>query len=210
MEEYILSFMDQYGYIGVMLLIMAENIFPPIPSEVILTFAGFMTTKGEMTLWGVVIASTVGAVLGALILYLLGSIFDRKTWEKIITKYGKYLRLKTEDIEKAENWFEKHGNKTVFFCRFIPLIRSLISIPAGMAKMKITHFILLTTAGTLIWNTVLIYLGSRIGEQWEEIVAYMDIYSNAAYTVIAIVGISVIVWFYKKRIKGTIAKNKTK
>lgn len=201
MEQYILDIMNDYGYIGVLLLIMAENLFPPIPSEVILTFAGFMTAKGEMTIVGVVIASTVGAVVGALLLYWLGTIFDKKTWGKIIGKYGKILRLKEEDIDKAEAWFDKHGAKTVFFCRFIPLIRSLISIPAGMAKMNIWSFISLTTLGTLIWNTVLIYLGSRIGENWESIVYYMDIYSNIVYACIAIAFVAVCVWFYKKRIK---------
>ena len=201
MEDMIFNIMNDYGYIGVFFLIMIENIFPPIPSEVILTFAGFMTAKGELKILMVILASTLGSVIGAVVLYYLGSIFDKETWGKIVDKYGKWLRLKREDIDKSQEWFDNHGNKTVFFCRFIPLIRSLISIPAGMAKMSMKVFLLLTTLGSLIWNTVLIYLGSSIGDNWEVIVEYMDVYSNVAYALIAIVFLTVCYLFYKKRIK---------
>ncbi|SFH69910.1 DedA family protein [Pisciglobus halotolerans] len=194
--------MEQFGYFGVAFLIMIENIFPPIPSEVILTFGGFMTTHTSLNITGMVLASTVGAVLGALILYFIGRLLDISRLEKIIDRYGKFLRLTKEDLYKADAWFERYNVWTVFFCRFIPLIRSLISIPAGMSDMSLGLFLVFTTIGTLIWNTILIYLGSIVGAQWETIVHYMDIYSNIAYAIIALAIILVAVW-YIRRVKKT-------
>ena len=156
MESWITSVMEQFGYFGIALLILVENVFPPIPSEVILTFGGFMTTKSELSIFGVVVASTIGSVGGAVILYWIGRILNVERLERIIEKWGKYLRLTKEDVRKADAWFDKYGPWTVFFCRFIPLIRSLISIPAGMSGMNQWLFLVLTTLGTLIWNLVLV------------------------------------------------------
>lgn len=191
--------MEQFGYFGVAFLILIENLFPPIPSEVILTFGGFMTTSTELNIPWMIVAATVGAVGGAAILYGLGTLLDVERLDKIVDKYGNILRITHEDIHKADSWFDRYGFWTVFFCRFVPLIRSLISLPAGMANMNFGLFLLFTTIGTLIWNTVLIYLGAVVGSQWESIVHYMDIYSNIAYVIIAIIGISVIIWYISKR-----------
>lgn len=191
--------MEQFGYFGVAFLILIENLFPPIPSEVILTFGGFMTTSTELNIPWMIVAATVGAVGGAAILYGLGTLLDVERLGKIVDKYGNILRITHEDIHKADSWFDRYGFWTVFFCRFVPLIRSLISLPAGMANMNFGLFLLFTTIGTLIWNTVLIYLGAVVGSQWESIVHYMDIYSNIAYVIIAIIGISVIIWYISKR-----------
>lgn len=191
--------MEQFGYFGVAFLILIENLFPPIPSEVILTFGGFMTTSTELNIPWMIVAATVGAVGGAAILYGVGTLLDVERLEKIIDKYGNILRITHEDIHKADSWFDRYGFWTVFFCRFVPLIRSLISLPAGMANMNFGLFLLFTTIGTLIWNTVLIYLGAAVGSQWETIVHYMDIYSNIAYVIIAIIGIAVIIWYIRKR-----------
>ncbi|MGK9045577.1 DedA family protein [Mammaliicoccus vitulinus] len=199
MESWITSVMEQFGYVGIALLILLENVFPPIPSEVILTFGGFMTTKSELTIIGVVIASTIGSVVGAVILYWIGRILNVDRIERIIEKWGKYLRLTKEDVRKADAWFDKYGPWTVFFCRFIPLIRSLISVPAGMSGMNQWLFLLLTTLGTLIWNLVLVIVGAKVGDNWHQIVNYMDIYSNIMYAVIAIGIIVFIVWFIKRK-----------
>ncbi|QFF97537.1 DedA family protein [Psychrobacillus glaciei] len=199
MEAWITDWLSQFGYLGVFLLILIENIFPPIPSEVILTLGGFMTTTTTMTRLGIVIASTAGSVGGAAILYGIGSLLDVNRLEKIVQKYGKLLRLTTKDIQKANVWFEKYGVWAVFFGRLVPLVRSLISIPAGMSKMGFGLFLLFTTLGTLIWNTVLVSVGAAVGENWDEIVAYMDIYSNAVYIILAIIGIIFLVWYFKKR-----------
>ena len=166
MENWITSVMEQFGYIGVFFLIMLENLFPPIPSEVILTFGGFMTTQTDLTVFGVIVASTLGSVAGAIILYGIGAIVGIERIERFVDKWGKFLRLTSKDVHKANTWFEKYEVWTVFFCRFIPLIRSLISLPAGMAKMKFWIFLLLTTLGTLIWNMVLVNIGAAVGESW--------------------------------------------
>lgn len=199
MEAWIQGIMEQFGYIGVAFLIMIENVFPPIPSEVILTFGGFMTTSTSLTIFGMIIASTFGAVIGAVVLYGIGLLLDVERLEKIVDRWGHILRLTREDIHKADNWFDKYGMWTVFFCRFIPLIRSLISIPAGMSNMNFGIFLALTTTGTLIWNTILIYLGAAVGSQWEVIVHYMDIYSHIAYAIIAIAVLAFIIWFFKRK-----------
>ncbi|WP_075618538.1 DedA family protein [Paenisporosarcina indica] len=199
MENWIIDIMGQYGYFGIFLLIMLENIFPPIPSEVILTFGGYMTTRTDMTPIGVILVSTAGSVAGAIILYWIGNLLDVKRLEKIVDRWGKVLRLTKKDIHKADRWFEKYGIWTVLFCRLIPLIRSLISIPAGMAKMKFGLFLLFTTVGTLIWNTILVSVGAAVGDNWESIVSVMDVYSNFAYALIAIAGIAVIIWYLRFR-----------
>ena len=198
--------MEQFGYIGVAFLIMIENLFPPIPSEVILTFGGFMTTNTSLSIIGMIIASTIGAVVGAAILYGVGTLLDVERLEKIVDKYGNVLRITKDDIHKADSWFDRHGVWTVFFCRFVPLIRSLISLPAGMANMSFGLFMLFTTLGTVIWNTVLIYLGAAVGSQWETIVAYMDIYSNVAYVLLAILLVAAIIWYIRKRKQTAKAK----
>ncbi|MBE3102755.1 MAG: DedA family protein, partial [Bacilli bacterium] len=164
MENWITDIMSQYGYVGIFLLIMLENIFPPIPSEVILTFGGYMTTQSDMTVIGVILISTAGSVAGAVILYGIGLQMDVKRLEKIVDRYGRVLRLTKNDIHKADTWFDKYGIWTVLFCRLIPLIRSLISIPAGMSNMKFGLFLLFTTLGTLIWNTILVSVGAAVGD----------------------------------------------
>ena len=167
--------MDQFGYWGIMLLIAVENLFPPIPSEVILTFGGFMTTYTSLNVAGVIVVSTLGSLIGAIALYGIGRIFNKERLMKIVSgRVGKVLRLKAQDVESAESWFERRGNGAVFLCRFVPIVRSLISIPAGMSEMRIAPFMLYTAAGSFIWNTVLVVIGSIVGENWESVVAKMD------------------------------------
>lgn len=199
MEEWLTQIMNDYGYIGVMFLIALENIFPPIPSEVILTFGGFMTTISALNVPGVVFAATAGSVLGAIVLYVIGLQLDVERLEKIVDRWGHILRITKEDIHKADAWFDKYGPWAVFLCRFVPLIRSLISIPAGMSNMNVGVFLLFTTLGTLIWNVVLVNLGASVGESWEDIVAFMDIYSNIIYVILVILVIILAFLYIKKR-----------
>ncbi len=198
MEGWITDIMEQFGYIGVFLLICLENIFPPIPSEVILTFGGFMTTKTNLTVLGVIIWATAGSVAGAIILYGIGRIVDIEKLEYIVGRWGHILRIKQEDVRKADRWFQKYGYWTVFFCRMVPLIRSLISIPAGMSHMNFPLFLFFTTIGTIIWNSVLVALGALLGESWEIVVYYLDIYSNIVYLLIALSVVAVIVYFFQR------------
>lgn len=199
MQEWIINFMNQFGYLGIALLIAVENIFPPIPSELILTFGGFMTTYTSMNIWLVVLFATIGSVAGAIVLYSIGRLVSVEKLEWIIGKWGRVLGLKKEDVKRAEKWFIRRGNSTIFFCRFIPLVRSLISIPAGMARMRRGKFLLYTTFGTAIWNMVLVCLGAFAGAGWERIVKYTDIYSYIAVTVLGGIGILFVIWILKKR-----------
>ena len=202
MEEFILSMMNQFGYIGVFLLIAIENIFPPIPSEVILLFGGFMTTYSELNIVLMIIFATLGSLIGAIVLYYIGKILNKERLKKIIDgKIGKILRLKNSDIDKADEWFDKKGNKTVFFCRFIPIVRSLISIPAGMSEMPLGKFFLYTTTGSLIWNTVLIIIGAIVGEKWESILNIFDTYSNIVLVLLVIIFIVGVYVFYHTKNK---------
>ena len=175
MEQFVISIMNQYGYFGIFFLIFVENIFPPIPSEVVLLFGGFMTTYSKLSVPFMVLFSTLGSVAGAIVLYYIGKILNKDRLKKIVAgKIGKVLRLKVNDIEKAVCWFDTKGNKTVFFCRFIPVVRSLISIPAGMSEMSMSKFLLYTFAGSSIWNTVLLLIGNRVGNNWKDILYIMN------------------------------------
>ena len=206
MENIIIDLMEQFGYLGVFLLIALENIFPPIPSELILTFGGFMTTYTSLNIVLMIIFATLGALAGALVLYYIGKIFNKERLSRIVSgKIGKVLRLKAEDIEKADHWFDTKGHITVFFCRFIPIVRSLISIPAGMSEMPMKKFLLYTVAGTLIWNTVLVTLGSIMGKNWENIVSFMDNYSHIALIILVVLFIIAVIYFYSKRIKKKVS-----
>ncbi len=200
MQNWITEFMGQFGYISIFLLITLENVFPPIPSEIILTFGGFMTTTTNLTVPGVVAFATAGSVSGAVILYGIGCVFDVKRLEKMIDRWGHILGVKGKDIHKADSWFKRHGYWAVFLCRMIPLIRSLISIPAGMSKMKFGLFLLYTTAGTLLWNTLLVFGGAFLGESWEKILEFMDVYSHVTYAFLGLGAVAfVLLIIFKKR-----------
>lgn len=208
MENLIIEIMNGYGYLGTFLLIMLENLFPPIPSEIILTFGGFMTKTSEMTILGVIITSTLGSVLGGIILYYLGKLLNKDRLIKIVSsKYGKLLQVKPKDIENADKWFDEKGNKTVFFCRFIPIIRSLISIPAGMSEMPMIKFLIYTFVGSGLWNTALVLIGAFA---YEKKAIIFSILEKFEIVVILIVFLGVIYFgykFYKTRIKKGRNKN---
>ncbi|WML38195.1 DedA family protein [Neobacillus sp. OS1-2] len=201
MEAWITETMDTYGYLGIFLLIAVENIFPPIPSEVILTFGGFMTTTTHMSIFGVIAVSTVGSVAGAVVLYRIGLLLDTNRLERIVDKWGHILRLTKKDIHKAIAWFQRFGVWAVFFGRLIPLIRSLISIPAGMARMNMGTFLLFTTMGTLIWNTILVNAGAAVGASWDDITRYMDVYSNVVYLILGVLLVIFLILYSKNKRK---------
>lgn len=178
MQDFIISLMDRFGYVGILLLITLENLFPPIPSEVILTLGGFMTTYTTMNVPGVILFSTLGSLLGAIILYYVGKILNQ---ERLIAlsmgPVGRILHFSTADICRSISRFREKGNATVFYCRFIPILRSLISIPAGICEMSQGRFLVYTTLGSLLWNTVLVTLGSIVGDNWQQISGIFDKYS---------------------------------
>lgn len=202
MENFIIGVMNKYGYIGICLLILIENLFPPIPSEVILTFGGFMTKSSKMTVIGVIISSTLGSLIGAIILYYIGKILNKERLVRIVkSKYGKLLRINPKDIEQADKWFDTKGNKTVLFCRCVPVIRSFISIPAGMSEMPIFKFIIYTLLGSTIWNSLLVSIGAFAGDKKNLILRIVENASNFILVVICIICSIFIYKFYKKRRK---------
>lgn len=198
MENFVISIMNQFGYFGIFFLIFIENIFPPIPSEAVLLFGGFMTTYSELNLVLMVFFATLGSLAGAIILYYIGKILNKKRLKKLISgRVGKVLRLKASDVDKADQWFDTKGNKTVFFCRFIPVVRSLISIPAGMSEMVMSKFLLYTISGSLIWNTVLLFIGSKVGENWQKIEKLIGEYSHIILILLIVAFISFMIWYFK-------------
>jgi membrane protein DedA with SNARE-associated domain len=192
MEKWLIGIMEEFGYAGVMFLIALENIFPPIPSEVILTFAGFMTASTDLSIAGVILSSTAGSLLGAVLLYGLGRQLGVDKLGRIVDKWGYLLRVTKNDIYKADSWFDRYGAWTVLFCRVIPLLRSLISIPAGISGMRFRTFLLFTTIGTLIWNSILVYLGATVGASWEDIVQYIDVYSKFIYIILVLISVGLL------------------
>lgn len=201
MQETLLSFIRDYGYIGIMILILVENIFPPIPSEVVLLFGGYMVVAAGLNPIVVIIFATIGAILGAVILYILGYMFKREKLRDLFSsRFGKILHLKPEYIDLSYNWFLKFENKAVFICRCIPVARSLISIPAGLSRMKFSYFIILSTLGTLIWNTLLVFFGAVLGDAWESFLPYLQSYSNIVWILILVVAI-IYILRYKMRKK---------
>ena len=160
MQEIVIEIMNRFGYLGIGLLIVVETIFPPIPSEVILTFGGFLTTCSKMTIAGVIFVSTAASVASAFLLYGAGALLSPQRLGRLLdSKFCKRLGFKKEEISDTLKWFDGRGRKAVFFGRCVPIIRSLISIPAGMARMNLAVFTVFTVAGSLIWDTVLVVLG---------------------------------------------------
>ncbi|TCW40841.1 DedA family protein [Laceyella sacchari] len=198
MESWITDFMEEFGYLGIFLMIALENLFPPIPSEIVLSFGGFMTTQSDLTVTGVVIASTLGAVVGAIALFYIGRLLDVERLERIVERWGHLLRTDKEDIHKANAWFHRYGIWTVFFCRMVPIVRSLISIPAGMAKMNFPLFLLFTTVGSLIWNMVLVNLGAALGASWSKVLEYMSVYQDIVIVIVGALLIVGAVWFFRR------------
>lgn len=192
--------MNQWGYLGVFLLIAIENIFPPIPSEVILLFGGALTAAalgGKLSIFWMIVAATLASLAGAILLYYIGKILKTERLKRIVSgRVGRVLRLKPADIDRADKWFDEKGNVTVFICRCVPLLRSLISIPAGMSEMPMGKFILYTVVGSAIWNTILVTIGHNLGNNWESILGFFDNFSHLVVVICAVIAVVVLVWWF--------------
>lgn len=199
MQDVILKLMGEYGNLAVFLLILIENLFPPIPSEVILTFGGVMTTCTEMTAAGVILAATAGSVSGAVVLYFVGRLIPAEVLGRLFSgRVGKLLHFDAGDVELAKTWFARKGTAAVFLCRLVPIVRSLISIPAGISKMRLVPFLFLTAAGSLLWNTVLVLLGKAAGDSWERVTEAFGIYSDVFLMILG-TGLLLAVMMYRSR-----------
>jgi membrane protein DedA with SNARE-associated domain len=180
--------MDKLGAPGAGLAIALENLFPPLPSEVILPLAGFTAAQGRMSLAAAIVWTTIGSVAGALALYGIGALIGR---DRIRALVARLPLVKLADLDRTEAWFARHGAKAVFFGRMIPIFRSLISVPAGVERMRMATFSLYTTLGSLLWNTAFVLAGYGLGDNWRTVEEYVGVYSKA---VVALVGLAVLVF----------------
>ena len=194
--DWIVALMDSLGSPGAGLLVALESIFPPIPSELILPLAGFAASRGDLDLVGAVAWTTLGSLVGALVLYALGAILGE---ERLRAAARRIPLVRESDIDRVDDWFTRHGGKAVFFGRMVPGVRSLISIPAGVSRMPVVRFALLTTAGSLVWNSVLIAAGYALGSRWEVVQTWVGRFQEVVIGVAALALVVVVV----RRVRAT-------
>jgi membrane protein DedA with SNARE-associated domain len=180
MQEWITNTMNSLGYLGIGLLMFLENLFPPIPSELIMPLAGYTATfpNTQIQVIPAIAAGVIGTILGAIPWYYAGLILGQQRLQVLAGRYGKWIGISGEDIEKSVNWFQKHGTKAVLFGRLVPGIRTLISIPAGISKMPVVPFFLYSTIGTIVWVTLLTYAGYFLGKNYKLVEDYIDVISK--------------------------------
>lgn len=174
------------GYPGIALVMLVENLFPPIPSELVMPFAGFLAGRGEMNLALALLAGTIGSVVGAVVLYYIGLWAGERAVRAFVRRYGRFFLLSEEDLDRTIRFFERRGNAVVFFGRLVPLVRSLISIPAGTSRMPMGMFLLFTILGSAIWNVVLAGAGLALGENWDQILGFIRQYERAILVALAV------------------------
>lgn len=191
-SDWAIDLVERLGYLGVALLVALENLFPPIPSEIVLGLAGFTVSRGDHSFVGMLIASTVGSLVGAWTLYGLAAAIGPVRLRAIVIRYGRWIGFGEDDLDRAESWFDRRARYAVLFGRCVPLIRSIISIPAGFRRMPLGTFTLFTLIGSLVWNTVLITAGYLLGDQWEKILDVTEPYQTLVLVLIA-VGIVVLI-----------------
>lgn len=196
--DWVISIMEALGAVGVGVAVFLENVFPPIPSEVVLPLAGFTTTQGDLNVWAALMWSVIGSVSGAFLLYGLG----RSIGVARLRQIADWMWLvDATDVDKSLSWFEKYGKYSVFFGRLVPGVRSLISIPAGVDKMNPVLFGVLTAVGSTIWNAVLIWAGVWLGAEWETVSMWFERYSTIIYVGIALIVAYVLFILVRRRIK---------
>lgn len=186
MSDWIIRLIEQSGYLGVAFLMFLETVFPPIPSEVIMPIAGLNASRGEMTLWGVILSGTAGAMLGNCFWYFAARIIGVDRFLPLIDKWGRWLTIDRREIDKGERLFARYGAAFVFFGRLLPTIRSLISIPAGLLKLRLSTFILWSTIGTAGWTALLATAGYQLGQQFDEVEAVIGPVSTAVIVLIVV------------------------
>jgi membrane protein DedA with SNARE-associated domain len=196
MTEWITNTMSAMGYLGIALLMFLENLFPPIPSELIMPLAGFTVYQGKMAFFPAVLAGVAGTVIGALPWYYIGWLVDEAKIEALADKYGKWISVSAADIQKANAWFTRHGRKAVLLCRLVPGVRTLISLPAGMNHMPLLPFLLYSTVGTALWIVFLTAAGYFLGQNYPLVEEYLAPFSKIALLALAIL---FIVWIVRKR-----------
>lgn len=195
LTNWVIDVIDTIGYVGVALLVAVENLFPPIPSEVVLPAAGFAAGQGEANVVGMIVAATVGSLVGAWALYLIAAAIGPVRIHAFVVRYGRWIGVKAQDLERAESWFDDHAKVAVLVCRCVPLIRSLVSVPAGFRRMAPVPFTLYTLAGSVVWNVVLVGAGYALGDRWEQVGEYVGVIQ---YFVIAGIAIFLAWWVWTR------------
>ena len=195
LAEWVTNVIESLGYAGVAALIALENVFPPIPSELILPLAGFLAGQGRFWFPAVVVAATIGSVAGALLLYGIGAWLGDARLRGLVNRFGQVLTLTGADLDRAEGWFDTHGAKAVLIGRLVPVVRSLVSVPAGLRRMPLWRFVAYTAAGAGVWNSVLIGLGWALGDRWQQVNQYG---TYVEYAVLAAL-LGEVGWFVWKR-----------
>jgi membrane protein DedA with SNARE-associated domain len=187
------------GYLGVALLVVIENVFPPIPSEIVLPFAGFVAQRGDASVVLMILAATIGSVVGALVLYYISAAIGPERLRQFVVRFGKWFGVKEADLVKAEQWFDRRSTTAVLAGRCVPLIRSIVSIPAGFRRMNLIPFVIYTFIGSAIWNIVLIGTGAVLGDNWESVAGYISIFQYIVIAAIAVVTIRFAVTVIKRK-----------
>ncbi len=195
LTDWVTDVVDRLGYVGVALLVALENLFPPIPSEIILPFAGFVARDGDAAIVGMILAATVGSLVGAWVLYGVAAWIGPERLERFLVKRGKWFRLTPADIAKSERWFDRRAGAAVLICRCVPLVRSLISIPAGFRRMPFARFSIYTVVGSVVWNAALISAGYALRDNWEDVEPVIGVMQ---WLVIAAI-VGAIGWFVWRR-----------
>lgn len=198
MIEWATDFIDAIGLIGVAALVALENIFPPIPSELVLLLAGFNVSEARFGYVGAVVFATIGSVVGAYFLYGIGRLLNENRLEAFLSGVGRLVGLKRSDVHKGFVWFERHGSAVVLFGRLIPVVRSVVSIPAGAEKMPLARFTILTALGAFVWNAIWIAIGWGLGDQWKKAEAWGDYIQYGAVAIIAVVAVILVVRIRRK------------
>lgn len=174
MSDWIIQTITDFGYLGIFLLMLLESVFPPIPSELIIPFAGFAAARGELNVVGVLLAATSGAVVGMIPWYLAGRLFGLERVRRLADRFGRWVTLNAEEIDVATGWFTRFGPAIVFFGRLMPIIRTLISVPAGLARMPPLFFFGASALGALLWNTLLVGAGYLLNDHYELVEVVLD------------------------------------
>lgn len=195
MFEWVQQLMTSLGYPGVALLMFLENVFPPIPSELVMPLAGFTAGTGELSFVGVVIAGAVGSLLGQLPLYYLGRWVGEDKLVVWADRYGKWLTVSGDEVKKADDWFDRHGSKAVFFARLVPGLRSLISIPAGLSEMRLLPFLLYSALGTSLWALLLAGAGALLGENYQVVDTYLG---PAGLVILGGMLVAAVIWIMRR------------
>jgi len=196
MTDWITGMMESLGYLGIGLLMFLENIFPPIPSELIMPLAGFTAAQGKLNFLLAVKAGVLGTILGALPWYYAGYVVGEKRLRQWADRYGKWLTISSKEIDKANDWFNRHGKKAVFFGRLVPGIRTIISLPAGIHRMRLVPFLVYSTAGTLLWVLLLTTLGYVLGANYYLVEEYIGVVSKL---VVLVVLAAILFWFVQRK-----------